>query len=157
MYFSCWAWCVSYSYQIIPPENCLFLNSVYNFTSKERKMKICKNCGAENEDDSKICKVCGESFKDDSFEWVLLLISGNQFEADVVSGLLEANGINVMMKRPGAGYSISSPFSNPLLGGAGQFNVFVMKNDLEKALAILKAENVKIEEEESGNDKNVDG
>ena len=121
-------------------------------------MKICKNCGTENEDDAKICKVCGKSVEESLFEWVLLLTSENQFEADVVSGLLEANGISVMTKRPGAGYSISSPFSNPLLGSIGQFNVFVMRGDLEKAFEILKSENIKFEEEEEdGNDKNVNG
>lgn len=120
-------------------------------------MKICKNCGAENEDDAKVCKVCGKPFDEDSFEWVLLLTSENQFEADIVGALLEENGINIMMKRPGAGYSISSPFSNPLLGSVGRFNVFVMKSDLEKAMEILKAGSIEIEEREDGNDKNVDG
>jgi RNA polymerase subunit RPABC4/transcription elongation factor Spt4 len=120
-------------------------------------MKICKNCGAENEDDAKVCKVCGESFDEVSFEWVLLLTSENQFEADIVGALLEESGINVMIKRPGAGYSISSPFSNPLLGSAGAFNIFVMKSDLENAIEILKAENINFEEGKDGNDKNVDG
>jgi RNA polymerase subunit RPABC4/transcription elongation factor Spt4 len=119
-------------------------------------MKVCKRCGAENKDDAKLCEVCGEELDVDpnSFEWVLLLTSENQFEAEVVGGLLEQNGINVMLKRPGSGFSISSPFSNPLLGGLGKFNVFVMRTDLEKALELIKSENIKTEEEQNGTGEN---
>jgi RNA polymerase subunit RPABC4/transcription elongation factor Spt4 len=105
-------------------------------------MKICPKCGRENPDDAVFCKYCGVKLEptEKDFEWVLLLTAQNQFEADVVANLLEANGVNVMMKRPKAGIAGSFMGSNPLLGSTGPWNVFVMRTDLEKAKEILKAE-----------------
>ncbi|MGB9694571.1 MAG: zinc ribbon domain-containing protein [Caldisericaceae bacterium] len=103
-------------------------------------MKICPRCGHENDDDAVICKNCGFEFDgNENFEWVLLETAASEFEADIVKNLLESNGVIVMMKRPGPGYSISSPFANPLLGSVGHWDIFVTRDNLDKAKAILSA------------------
>jgi len=105
-------------------------------------MKICPRCGHENEDEAVVCKNCGFEFDNinDNFEWVLLKTASNEFEGDVIKNLLEENGIVVMMKRPGPGYSLSSPYANPLLGSVGRWDIFVTRDDLKKANDILNAE-----------------
>ncbi len=110
-------------------------------------MKTCPKCGFENEDTAKICINCGYYFDpvEKNFEWVLLKTCGNQFEAEVLSNLLETNNIQTMMKRPGPMTNSSSSdriFSigaNPLLGATGEFNVFVMRIDFDEAQKIIKA------------------
>ncbi len=105
-------------------------------------MKICPKCGGENEDDAVVCKYCGTKLEptEEDFEWVRLLTAANQFEADVVANLLEANGIDVMMKRPKAGITGSFFGANPLLGSVGAWDIFVMRVDVDKAIEILKSE-----------------
>ncbi|BAL81361.1 zinc-ribbon domain-containing protein [Caldisericum exile] len=108
-------------------------------------MKKCPKCGFENEDDAKICVNCGYYFDpvEKNFEWVLLKTCENQFEAEVLSNLLEINGIKTMMKRPGpmrqGGIVIDNIGANPLLGATGQFNVFVMRVDLKEAKELMQA------------------
>ncbi len=104
-------------------------------------MKTCKHCGAEIEDDSKFCPECGELVEsaDRELEWVLLKTAENQFEADILKNLLEANGVVCLLKRPGTGFDISNPYANPILGHWGRWNVFVMKIDLERAEEIIKS------------------
>ncbi len=114
-------------------------------------MKICKNCGSFQDDKNKICSVCGANLEDidsNEFEWVLLTIAESQFEADVIKGLLEENGIHVLMKRPGTGFDISSPYANPILGPIGHWNIFVMKDELENAEQVIKSA-----EEQDGTDE----
>ncbi len=120
-------------------------------------MKICQRCGCENDDDAVVCKKCGFEFADiseDTFKWILLKTASNEFEGDIIKNLLEENGVVVMMKRPGPGYSLSSPFANPLLGSAGQWNIFVANDDLERASEILEAQ--LSEEEEDGTNEDDD-
>jgi hypothetical protein len=115
-------------------------------------MKRCPHCGHENEDSAIVCKKCGFEFEEvseDAFKWVLLKIASNEFEADIIKNLLEENDIGVMMKRPGPGYSFSSPFANPLLGSVGQWDIFVTNDDLKKAIEILEAE---LSQSEGGED-----
>jgi hypothetical protein len=110
-------------------------------------MKTCPKCGFENEDTAKICVNCGYYFDpvEKNFEWVLLKTCENQFEAEVLSNLLETNNIQTMMKRPGpmtnsaSSDRIFSIGANPLLGATGEFDVFVMRIDLNEAQSIVKA------------------
>jgi hypothetical protein len=116
-------------------------------------MKICKICGYENKDTSETCENCGAILlSGEEFEWVLLTRTSNQFEADIIKELLKENGVTPMIKRPGPGVVGSSPFANPLLGSAGQFDVFVMRCDLELARSIL--ETGSFEEDKNGNVEN---
>jgi len=60
-------------------------------------MKICPKCGTENDDNAKICKNCGYYFDpvEKNFEWVLLKTCESEFEADIISNLLESNDIKL--------------------------------------------------------------
>ncbi|MGB9794412.1 zinc-ribbon domain-containing protein [Caldisericum exile] len=108
-------------------------------------MKECPNCGYQNEDNAKICVNCGYYFDEiqKNFEWVLLKTCENEFEAEVLSNLLETNGIKTMMKRPGpmrsGGLVIDNIGANPFLGPTGNFDVFVMRVDLKEAKELMKA------------------
>ena len=108
-------------------------------------MKVCPKCGYENEDNAKECVNCGYNFEDaeKNFEWVLLKTCENQFEAEVLSNLLETNGIKTMMKRPGpmrgGGFIVDNIGANPLLGSTGEFDVFVMRVDLKEAKELIEA------------------
>jgi len=108
-------------------------------------MKVCPKCGYENEDDAKECVNCGYNFEnaEKNFEWVLLKTCENQFEAEVLSNLLETNGIKTMMKRPGpmrgGVFIVDNIGANPLLGPAGEFDVFVMRVDLKEAKELIEA------------------
>jgi len=114
-------------------------------------MKICPKCGKENSNNSEYCKFCGTklSITKEDFKWVVIATTENQFEADIIKNLLEANGIDVMIKRPGAGIGGSSMLSNPLMGSAGAWNVYVAQIDMEKAEKLLNKENI-LEEEDDG-------
>jgi hypothetical protein len=120
-------------------------------------MKTCPKCGFENEDTTKICVNCGYYFDpvEKNFEWVLLKTCKNQFEAEVLSNLLETNNIQTMMKRPGpmsetASHDrIFSMGANPLLGATGEFDVFVMRIDFNEAQSIVKAYEEGNDEEEN--------
>lgn len=104
-------------------------------------MKICKHCGAEQDDNNEFCTVCGkklDEINNTDLEWELLMTAQNQFEADLVKNLLESNNIPVMLKRPGTGFDISNPYANPILGYWGKWNIFVIKVDLERAEEIIK-------------------
>ncbi len=107
-------------------------------------MKICPKCGKENPDDAVYCKYCGAKLEptEEDFEWVVVLTARNQFEADVVKNLLEESGIDVMLKRPGAGITGSSMLSNPLMGSAGAWDVYVARMDKKKAIEILSQKNI---------------
>ncbi|MEF3244678.1 MAG: DUF2007 domain-containing protein [Caldisericaceae bacterium] len=107
-------------------------------------MKICPKCGTENDMDAKICKNCNYNFEqtETNFEWVLLTTCASEFEADVLSNLLEANNIKTLVKRPGPmgnNFLAVNPFSNILLGPSGEFNIFVMRIDFEEAKKIMEA------------------
>jgi len=56
----------------------------------------------------------------------------NQFEADVVCGRLEAEGIGAVVKR-----SVGSDV--PQLGGGGERYVYVEDTDFERARSVLNA------------------
>ena len=106
-------------------------------------MKVCPKCGESNLDDAKVCKSCGYEFTEakKNFEWVFLKRCKNQFEADLIAGLLESNDIITLVKRPGPmeGGVISNPYADIFLGPNGAFDVFVMESDLEEAKKILEA------------------
>jgi len=108
-------------------------------------MKVCPKCGYENEDDAKECVNCGYNFEDaeKNFEWMLLKTCENQFEAEVLSNLLETSGIKTMMKRPGpmrgGRFALDNIGANPLLGSTGEFDVFVMRVDLKEAKELIEA------------------
>ncbi len=105
-------------------------------------MKICPKCGKENTDSETVCRYCGAKLEptEKDFEWIRLITAKNQFESDVVKDLLEANGINVMVKRAAAGITGGFMLANPLMGSSGAWTIFVMKNDFNKANQILEAE-----------------
>lgn len=127
-------------------------------------MKKCPKCDFENEDTAKICVNCGYYFDpvEKNFEWVLLKTCGNQFEAEVLTNLLETNNIQTMMKRPGpmsetASHDrIFSMGANPLLGATGEFDVFVMRIDLNEAQSIVKAYTEGESDEEDGTNEDDD-
>lgn len=107
-------------------------------------MKICPKCGTENDDNAKTCKNCNYNFEqaEKNFEWVLLKTCASEFEADLLSNLLEANNIKTLVKRPGPmgnNFLAINPFSNILLGPVGAFNIFVMRIDFEEAQKIIEA------------------
>ncbi len=107
-------------------------------------MKICPKCGKENADDATVCRYCGTKLEpsEEDFKWVRLITAKNQFESDVVKDLLEANGVNVMIKRAAAGIAGGFMLANPLMGSSGAWDLFITKDDFDKAKQILKAEEV---------------
>ena len=118
-------------------------------------MKICPKCGKENPDDAEYCIYCGAKLEptEKDFEWVKLLTTQNQFEADVVINLLEENGIHTMTKRPGTGIAGSFMGANLLMGSTGAWDVFVMRIDFDKAKEILQAEEANNGTKENDNER----
>lgn len=109
---------------------CPFCKIVYS-----KETVICPECGAEveqNQVEEKEHLVKERKEQLEKVNWVRLQSTLNDIEADIISGLLETNGIPVMRKYPGM-----SGLTKIYMGSSFGVELYIPDKYLKEAKALL--------------------